>query len=43
MKKKTIILKSMACLLTVTLCVLSFAACGKLEIKKVGSFGNGHF
>ena len=38
MKKKTIILKSMACLLTVTLCVLSFAACGKLEIKKESTY-----
>lgn len=38
MKKKAIILKSMACLLTVTLCVLSFAACGKLEIKKESTY-----
>ncbi len=38
MKKKTVILKSTACLLALILCVLSFAACGKQEIKKADTY-----
>lgn len=38
MKKKTTILKSMAGLLALTLCVLSFAACGKQEVKNAKTY-----
>lgn len=40
MKKRIIALKCMACLLTVTICLLTFAACGKKEVKNVKTYAD---